>query len=767
MSNTNQKKPTNNIDEIDVVELLLQLLRKWYVFVIFGFICVLLAIIAILRTTPEYYTESSVLIKQENNMANGFANFEIAGISSSDLLGASKAIEDELIIFKSKNIMTEMVSNLGLQTEISYRKEFGIYYDAYAKEPLIVICPDNYYATIKGSMSIDVKKKKDGSWKFKFTNKHKFKKTRETHLINSLNQTITTQWGDFRFIEIPENIDPKYPNYKIHYNIVSLKSRVSQYIQNIDISLANKKSNTIKVSTTGDNQEKNELVINKIVDLYNNDAISDKTEESMILSDFLKKRIELLVKELDTIETSVEQYRRHNNIANVEEQSKLIISTSNDYNKHITSLDIRYNTLSFIEEYINKSDSLALIPSNASTGDETLASMIVNYNNQIIEYLRLSRSTNKENPFVVQLKTKITLNRQNILQTLKNVKKSILMQKTEIERQNNTLLGEIQNIPTIEREYIEVAREQGVKRKLYLYLLQRLEETQLALASTDSSNKIIDRAYTDVEPVSPNKKLILILAIFLSGIISLLYIYAKSLFNNKIESKAMLTSLTKQTILSVIPSNKTDNSIVFPGQSPTTEMIRLLRSRIKTATKELGHNIILVTSTTSGEGKSFISSNLAVALSMTDKKVVIVDLNIHKPALAKYLKINNQFGITTYLSENGNSIEDLIKPTKYENLDICLSGSAIPNASELLNTSRFEELIQELSKRYDYVIIDSASIDLTGDTFIIGTMADLTLYICRYKTTRKEHIEKLNKIAGENHLKNIFIILNDVPEQQI
>ncbi len=768
MSNTNQKKATNNIDEIDVVELFLQLLRKWYVFVISGVICIILGIIFILRTPSKYYTESSVLIKEGKNLSSGFGNIEIGGISSDNLLNTTKTVDDELIVFKSKNIMTEMVSNLGLQTEVSYRKRLGGYHDVYGKEPLMIICPNNYYSSIDGSMSIDVKKRKNGNWTFKFIHKKGYKKTKEKYTIPSLDQAITTQWGEFRFIEIPEKIDPKYPYYELHYNIVSLKSRVDTYISNVNIDLVNKKSNAIKVSTTGNNIGKNELIVNKVVDLYNNDALSDKNKESIMMSNFITKRIESLNKELDTIETSVEQYRRQNNIASMGAQSQLAIESSGDYNKQITSLEISYSTLSFIEEYINNSDSLALIPSNtSSTDDATLASMIVDYNNQIIEYLRITRSTNKENPFVVQLKTQITLNRQNILQTLKNLKESILMQKAEIEKQNNTLLGEIQNIPTIERRYIEIAREQGIKRNLYLYLLQRREEIQLALASTSTSNKIIDYAYTNVTPTSPNKKIILILAIFLSGIISLIYIYVESLINNKVESKKMLASLTKLPILGVVPTNKNNDQIVMlkHGHSHVAEMLRLLRSNIKFIFKQPGDKVILVTSTLSGEGKSFISSNLAVALAMINKKVILVGLDIRRPTLAKYLNIHEQPGVTNYLSESSYTINEIIQPSKYDNLDVCVAGPIPPNPSELLNNPRLEELIMELRTRYDYVILDSAPVGMIGDTFIFDSMADATIYVCRYKVTPKEHIKELDELVNENRLHNVSLVLNDIPEQ--
>ena len=757
---TNQRNTT--IEEIDIKELIIKILKKWYVFVIVGIFCIALAIYHIFSTPPTFTTNGVVLIRSNNALDQSMLGDEFS--MASDLMNMGKLVDDEMIVLKSKTITKQMVEELSLQTSSFYKKRLGGYYQLYNNEPLIIIFPDEYKKNLIGSLTIEVEKNKKGIWKFKFIHKLGYNKTKFKGELTDLTHSLETPWGKFSFIEDEANIDPKYPNYELKYVTVPIKSRIEEYNTLINISLSNKKANAINITLEGGNIAKNEAIVNKIIELYDRDALSDKNRMAYQMSKFIDERIEILSKELIVIENEVEQYRIKEGLANLSMQAQMAIEASKEYEQMLTEVDMEYSLMTFVENHILKSDLLDLIPSNTGINNPALSELIIEYNNQVMEYLRLTRSTNEDNPFVSQLKDKLLLTRQNILQTITNIKEGTEIRREDVIKRSNLLAKDLSGVPTIEKEYVEIAREQGIKRNLYLFLLRKREDIQLNLASNINTSKIVDNAYTSVIPVAPNKKIILLFSIFLAGVIGLAYVYIESLINNKIENKKELESLTKLPILGSVPfiKDKSSNIVMHEGANNiAAERFRGLRTNLKFTFNKPDDKVILLTSSHSGEGKTFISINLALSLAMIDKKVALVGLDIRIPRLAEYMSIKVVPGITDYLSESVYTEEDIKqKYTDNNNLDVFVAGSIPPNPSELLTNPRLIKLLEYLRKNYDYVVIDSAPIGLTSDTLHLSQYSDANLYVCRQKVTTKEEIQHLNYLVENNHLNNVSLILN-------
>lgn len=748
MTNSNKHNtPNATIEEIDLKEVIIKILKKWYIFVIFGFFFIAFAIYHVFSTPSQYKTTGTVLIRAEQ----GMSALGIDASFASDFLDIGTAVDDEKIIFQSKTILSQLVEDLNLQTSSFYQKRLGGYYELYENEPLIIIFPDNYKKNIKGSLEIIVKKTKQSTWKIKFKHKWKYKITKFKAEIDNLSQPLTTPWGNFAFIEDPSKIDPDYPDYKLRFITVSKKSRIDEYAQSISISISDKKANAINISIEGNSIVKNEKIVNKIIELYDANNLADKKNSTLETLKLIEERTNIVKQELDIIEYKVEQYRTKNNLADLSTQAEIIINSANIYEKTITNIEMEYTLITFIENHILNSDTIKLIP-NTGISNEALTELIATYNARVMEYMRLSRSTNDDNPFVSQLMDKILLTRENILQTIESTKESIQIRKQDYIRRNAEMNEQLTSIPTVEREYIELAREQGIKRSIYVFLLQKYENVQTALASNTKTSKIIDYAYTPERPISPRKLVSLFIAIFMAGICGLIYIFLISFLNAKISDKDTLSSLTKNRIIAFIPSVE-ENIISQNSNNLLNQAFRSLRIDLIST----NNKIILITNSETEKNDTKIALNTALSFTFLKKKVALIDINQ-----------NNEYsiGFANYLN-NTSKIDDIKQ--YYSNNDylhIYPIGESNTNTSDLLASEDFNNFIKNIQNEYDYVVINSTPIEY--DSFqILNKIANISLFVCTKNVTKKEKIKYLETLIDNNKINNIAIIMNGLSEKEI
>lgn len=725
---------TNNIEEIDLLELAFKLLRKWYVFVVFGVLFSAFAIYYVFSTPSTYSTSGTVLIRSEQGIPN------IMGIDASLAsnfldLGISSDVNNEKLIFQSKTLLGQLVTDLDLQTSSFYQKRLGGYHELYNNEPIVVVFPENYKQTIKGSLQIDIKKTKKSTWKINFKHKWRYKITKFKNELTDLSQAIETPWGTFGFIEDTTKIDPQYPNYKLRFITVSKKSRIDEYTKNISVAISDKKAKALSISIEGNSIIKNETIVNKIIELYNQSNIDDKKQTSLATLNIIENRIKTVKNDLDIIDYKVEEYRVKNNLADLTTQAKLIIETTSTYEQTITEIEMAYTLVSFIENHILNSDTIELIP-NTNIEDGTLIELIAAYNTDVVEYLRLKRSTNENNPFISQLKNKILLTRDNILQTIKSTKEGLELQKEDCIKRNREINKQVSSIPTIEREFIELAQEQEIKRTIYIFLLQQYESLQTSLVSNSNSSRIIDYAYTSEQRIAPRKSISLFIAIFMAGLCGLIYILLESFFNTKITDRTELSSSTKNKIIASIPSAK--ESII--SQNSNDLLNQAFRS-LRTDLILTNNKIILITNSKAEKNNTNIALNTALSFTFLKKKVAFIDVINKIDDVKQYYKDNNYLNI--FPIEESNT-----------------------NISDLLASENFNNFIQNIQNEYDYIIINSTPIE--SDSFLIlNKLANISLFICTKNVTERKKIRYLESLIDSNKINNIAIVMNGLSEKEM
>ena len=725
---------TNNIEEIDLLELAFKLLRKWYVFVVFGVLFSAFAIYYVFSTPSTYSTSGTVLIRSEQGIPN------IMGIDASLAsnfldLGISSDVNNEKLIFQSKTLLGQLVTDLDLQTSSFYQKRLGGYHELYNNEPIVVVFPENYKQTIKGSLQIDIKKTKKSTWKINFKHKWRYKITKFKNELTDLSQAIETPWGTFGFIEDTTKIDPQYPNYKLRFITVSKKSRIDEYAKNISVAISDKKAKALSISIEGNSIIKNETIVNKIIELYNQSNIDDKKQTSLATLNIIENRIKTVKNDLDIIDYKVEEYRVKNNLADLTTQAKLIIETTSTYEQTITEIEMAYTLVSFIENHILNSDTIELIP-NTNIEDGTIIELIAAYNTDVVEYLRLKRSTNENNPFISQLKNKILLTRDNILQTIKSTKEGLELQKEDCIKRNREINKQVSSIPTIEREFIELAQEQEIKRTIYIFLLQQYESLQTSLVSNSNSSRIIDYAYTSEQRIAPRKSISLFIAIFMAGLCGLIYILLESFFNTKITDRTELSSSTKNKIIASIPSAK--ESII--SQNSNDLLNQAFRS-LRTDLILTNNKIILITNSKAEKNNTNIALNTALSFTFLKKKVAFIDVINKIDDVKQYYKDNNYLNI--FPIEESNT-----------------------NISDLLASENFNNFIQNIQNEYDYIIINSTPIE--SDSFLIlNKLANISLFICTKNVTERKKIRYLESLIDSNKINNIAIVMNGLSEKEM
>ncbi len=749
--------PTQNIEIINLKEMAIKYLKKWRWFVASTFVTLVIAVLYILSTNTTFTVESTILVREDNNRE---LFSEMAIVESFGLEGVKKDVEDEMRILGSKTILSEAIRDLDISTEY-YVKNKLRYTDVYPSIPLKLIAKYNISDSKPQQVLILKVQKADRSYRVNL----QYGELKEKLMVNDISKPFKTIAGT---LKLTPGVDFKENNtYKIiDYPLASITNNFGQSIQ---INTINKKTNAVKISLVSSNPVKAQAIINKLVELYNLDAILDKNIIASNTKDFVEKRLELLKNELLDVEISVETYKKQNNMTDLSSQGDYFMRTMGEYNKELSRIETQLNLIDYIDKHLNENENkYSLIPANLGLQDAALQSLIKNYNDALLQRLKISRTSNSMNPLVTQLEEQISTMRSSIITSIASVSDGLKISKRDLKKKESQFTGKIKEIPTQEREYIDIKRQQEIKNDLYIFLLQKREENALALASTIPSAKTLDKAYLVPEPVGPKKMIILLIALIIGMVIPIAIIYILDLFDQTIKDKKELQRLTKVPYVGSI-SNAKENEKVVVGEAKTTaiaEMFRLIRTNLLFMLSNKPSHVILITSAGSGEGKSFTAINLALSFALTNKKVLLVGLDIRKPALGEYLNVSEKSGITHYLSNESLTTDDItLKSDLHKNLNIILSGPVPPNPTELLMSYRLDEMIEELREKYDYIILDSAPLGIVSDTYLLNRLSDNVLFVCRQNYTPREATELINEVYQKGNLNGMGLILNGVDKE--
>lgn len=467
---------------------------------------------------------------------------------------------------------------------------------------------------------------------------------------------------------------------------------------------------------------------------------------------------------MGSTEQDLETFKRTAKITDLSSEAKIALEGNAEYEKRRVENQTQISLVKDLQRYLQGSE-YEVLPSNVGLKDAVLAAAIAKYNEMLMERNRLLRTSTENNPTIINLTSSIQAMRANVVASMDATLKGLQITKADLQREAKRFSQRISDAPTQERQFVSIARQQEIKAGLYLMLLQKREENAITLAATANNAKIIDAAIPDEAPVAPKKMMILMLALVMGAGIPVGIIYLISLTQVTIEGRADVEKLTTLPVIGDIPvadGLKGSSIAVFENQNNLmSETFRGIRTNLQFLLEE-GQKVIMVTSTVSGEGKSFVSANTAISLSLLGKKVVIVGLDIRKPGLNKVFNLSTkEQGITQFLIDPKRNIMDLVQQSDINpNLFILPGGAVPPNPTELLARNGLESAIEQLKQHFDYIVLDTAPVGMVTDTQLISRVADLTVYVCRADYTRKSEFALVNELATTNKLPRISIAIN-------
>lgn len=754
--NTNNKQS----DNINITELIEEYKSKWVYFAISVCVFLCLGVAYALLKKPVYNIHASVLISQEDQ--SGGANDMMKQFNLGDMFGGYSSVYDELSIMTSHDVMTQTVKDLGLNIDYTVRRNILKKEFRYKNSPVELNCNPAISDTLRHHLYFKLKISEDDKVDIEAIVDDDIDALAEIEDAE-FPVELKTLYGTFVFAKTSyyDALKEDCGSFKVYISMRGYESKAELLAKDLQIGIPDKDANVIGLDYRTPYIDYGKKIVNTAIDNYNRKGIISKQIKDSKTAEFIEERLETLVSELNATEETIEAYKRSHNTSSVSAEATYLFGRKKALENQLIEAETEFEILEMTREFIaNPENKYSLIP---MTGVGSAQTAITTYNEMIMERMKLENNAKVNNVVLQTLNKQIDAMRENINKTLDKIYENSFVRLSELRKQTQQSQSKLSDIPTQEREFVSIKRLQTIKEQLYLYLLQKQEETVLNIANTMERGIVIDRAYAFNKPVSASKRNVILMFFMLGLIAPVVYLYLRSLLRNKFSTKEELEKRTKMPILGEMCTSQSGETLVVKsgGSSSVAELFRLIRSNLQFILGGTNNKVVVVTSTVSGEGKSFISINLAASLAMLGKKVLLVGMDIRCPKLAEYLNLKVGKGLTEYLSSQSISIDDIvIKNAIQENMDIIVAGPVPPNPSELLASSGVDGLFSELREIYDYIIIDSAPVGMVSDTFSLARISDATVYVCRANYTKLKDIEYVNSLYADNRLKRMSLVVN-------
>lgn len=750
-------------NDFQLREILEQYISQWKWFVLGVTVCLVIAYTYLRYTIPQYKASTTILIKDNKK---GGAISDLAAFSDMGLGTASKNIDNEIEILKSRTLVENTIKKMNLNISLVVKGKV-INTELYSNRPIKIKFATTTTAQQNSSTIVfQFVSKRNNSFSLNGLDGNTLKdfiiKPKSAFKYGEL---IPTSFGDL-IIE-KDSINAAYLNdddQEYLITISSIENVAQSFRGGLVVVPMSKSSNVVEIAIVGPVIDKSEAFLDNLVKNYNEAAVDDKNAISENTSKFIAQRLALIAEELDGVEQNVESFKTSNKLTDIESEAKLFIDGSSEYNKKTVEIEIQMNLVNSMLSFIKKSTNSDLLPTNLVV-DGAASESISTYNQLILDRNRILKSATVDNPTVIKLDQQISALRFNIISGLERLQSNLKIQQRNLKAQEGILDNKIEKIPSQERQFRVIARQQKVKEELYLYLLQKREETAIALSATEPNARVIDAAKGIAVPVSPKKNIIYLGAILLGLLIPFGVIYLMDLLDTKVKSRLDIEGKTNIPFIGDIPTSESHSEIIqSESRTSSAEALRIIRTNLEFMVNTVPDGqakTIFMTSTFPKEGKTFVSVNLAATFALSGKKVLLIGMDIRNPKLDEYLTLPDR-GVTNYLSSKDMNLEDLIiKKEGYEAFYILPAGVIPPNPAELLMGKKVESFFETLKKQYDYIIVDTAPVSLVTDTLLIAKYADCFVYVARANFLEKRMLDIPNRLYKDQKLPNMCLLLND------
>ncbi len=747
----NNSKHNDKEETIDIKEILLEYLQYWKWIVLSVFITMLSAYVYLKFLKNLYKVETTILIKNNSkNSASGeLAVFQDLGVTQS----SANYIEDEIQIIRSFPIITKVVVNNQLNTRyfiVGNIREVELFNSV----PFKI----NFKNSSDISFVISIKVNEDYS----------FDLYANDELINTFNFNKEINLNGVLFqLNIENNtLIKNYRENTIKIVNTPVKSQVGGILGSLSVGKMGKQSNGLILSMTTENIDRATLILNALVDEYNKEGIDDTNLMAINTAKFIDERLQKINEELSAVENEVESYKKNNKITDIETQAGMFLQSGSANDDVLAEISTQIQLIEFMQDFVNK-DDYELMPTKIGIQDSNIEAGVLQYNEFVLRKQKLSNSASSLNPVVVDLTYKIEAMKQNLKNSLINFKTALNIRVSNLQSKDYSIQSSLIKIPKKAKEYRSIERQQQIKESLYLYLLQKREENALSLVSTVPDAKIINKAFSYGNPIYPNSKIIYLASMLIGFVIPVGFIYLVSLLDTKIYSSKDVEKLIDIPIVGeIIKSKEVEHFLIASKDfSGTAESFRMLDANLEFMLSKKGgdNRTILITSSISGEGKSFIALNFARTLAFSGKKVLLIGMDLRAPKLLQYLGLEAKYGVTEYVKNTKLMIKDVVvNSQELANLDVIGAGKTPRNPSSYMRSSRIEQLFEEADEQYDYVIVDTAPIGNLTDTLLLNKYARTCLYVIRADFLDKNFLHLPKRLYDEKRFNDFALIVNDV-----
>lgn len=736
-------------------------ISKWKLILVCVILAFILAFLYLRYATYEYQATASIKINNDKNSSKlpEISSLETYGLFSSDFSN----ITDEMEVIKSRTLLRKVVEELDLNIKYIVRGRIKEVED-YLNPPISInfLANDSIINKIDTTLYVKILT----PTKFSLTS------TESNELLNleaddarvyAFGDKIKTGFGNIIFTPNIEKDSVKV-GASIKVVMSSVDRVVEGYQAKINVS-NNIGSDIISISVNENLKDKASLILDKIIEKYNEDVINDKQLIVQATSDFISNRLQLVSKELEEVDFTAETLQKSNRLTALASQSNIFLESERENETKLINTANQIQLIDYVKEQITSNNKESdILPADIGIADNSVSQLTKSHNELVLQRDRILKNSSEKNPTVINLNNQINALKSSLVSSLDNMRSTSKITLDALSQEDERIRGQIYSAPGKERQFRDIKRQQDIKESLYLYLLQKREETAIQLGLSSPNAKIIDKAYTSAIPISPKRLFVYLAALIFGIMIPSMFIYLSSILDTKIHNKNDLAKVLTIPFLGDIPKSDPKRRLIKKvDYSPKAEAFRIIRSNIDFILKgnKKKCKTLFVTSTKAQEGKSHTSINLASSLAYSEKRVLLIETDIRVPKVNEYLEIKADKGLTDYISDPDLTIDDVttsVSNNKF--LKIIPSGTIPPNPAELLMNDRVSTLFDVAQDDYDYIVVDTAAVGLVTDTLLISNYADLFIYVVSANNVDKRQLHIAQTLYDENRLPHMTILLN-------